>query len=79
MHSSRIRTRVIVASAAVIAGTLRFTGCRSTIAPVTTGGDPAENIKTVGVAVADQKSLFYVAAVDRMEQAADRKSSRRHS
>ena len=71
MHSSRIRSRLIVASAAAIVSTLLFTGCSSTAAPAGAGGDPAKNTKTIGVAVADQKSLFYVSAVDGMEQAAD--------
>lgn len=47
--------------------TLIISGCSATIAP-SSGGSKGD--KTIGVSVADQKSLFYVAAVDGMKQAA---------
>jgi len=71
MRSSTFRPRFTIASAAALSVTLLFTGCSSTVAPADTVGDSSANTKTIGIAVADQKSLFYVSAVDGMEQAAD--------
>lgn len=71
MHSSRFRPRFTIASAAALSVALLFTGCSSTVAPADTVGDSSTNTKTIGIAVADQKSLFYVSAVSGMKQAAD--------
>ena len=61
----------MIASAAALSAALLFTGCSPTLAPTSASGNGGDNGKTIGIAVADQKSLFYVAAVDGMEQAAD--------
>lgn len=66
--TSRTRSRSTTVATVALSVTLLFTGCSSTVGTGDAGG---ENTKTIGVAVADQKSLFYVAAVDGMEQAAD--------
>ncbi len=68
---STFRSKLAVTAAAALSATLLFSGCSSTVAPADSAGGDGENGKTIGVAVADQKSLFYVAAVDGMEQAAE--------
>jgi len=70
MHSINLRPKRTIASAAALSAALLFTGCSPTVAPAAAPGDGSDNGKTIGIAVADQKSLFYVAAVDGMEQAA---------
>jgi len=55
------RAAVVVSIGAVAA--LALTGCSA-------GGGSTDN-KTIGVSIADQKSLFYIAAADGMKQAAE--------
>lgn len=55
---------ISIASAAL----LTVTACSSTIPAPAEGESTGSNV--IGVSIADQKSLFYVAAVDGMEQAA---------
>jgi ribose transport system substrate-binding protein len=71
MHRKNFRPARLIACAAALSTALLFTGCSPTLSATPASGDGRENGKTIGIAVADQKSLFYVAAVDGMEQAAD--------
>ncbi len=66
--TSGTNTLRLAAVATLALTTLIISGCSSTTAPA--GGDTKDN-KVIGVSVADQKSLFYVAAVDGMKQAAE--------
>lgn len=66
--TSGTNTLRLAAVATLALTTLIISGCSSTTAPA--GGDNKDN-KVIGVSVADQKSLFYVAAVDGMKQAAE--------
>ena len=66
--TSGTNTLRLAAVATLALTTLIISGCSSTTAPA--GGDTKDN-KVIGVSVADLKSLFYVAAVDGMKQAAE--------
>jgi ribose transport system substrate-binding protein len=66
-NTSIKRGTTVLATLAIAA--LALSGCSATTAA---GGDSgAEKSKVIGVSVADQKSLFYIAAVDGMKQAAE--------
>lgn len=65
MHSTRIRRASVLLLAGAVAA-LGLAGCSTTDA----GGAPAGS-KTIGVSIADQKSLFYIAAADGMKAAAE--------
>ncbi|TFD48009.1 sugar ABC transporter substrate-binding protein [Cryobacterium sp. Hh11] len=62
--------RIAIAAVGAVAAASVFSACSQTVTPSTTEPAAGGN-KTIGIAVADQKSLFYVAAVDGMEQAAE--------
>ena len=66
--TSRTNTLRLAAVATLALTTLIISGCSATTAPA--GGGTTDN-KVIGVSVADQKSLFYVAAVEGMKQAAE--------
>lgn len=61
------RGLTVLAMASV--GAIALAACSSTV-PAPAEGE-ASGSKVIGVSIADQKSLFYVAAVDGMEQAAE--------
>ena len=63
--TSRTNTLRLAAVATLALTTLIISGCSATTAPA--GGGTTDN-KVIGVSVADQKSLFYVAAVEGMKQ-----------
>jgi len=76
---SAFKTRTLVAAAVVVATALTMTACgTSSSGSAGSGSDSAGGSAsaaagdyTIGVSVADQKSLFYIAAVDGMKKAAD--------
>ena len=69
MIKRKFGLRIAVAAVGAVAAASMFSGCSQTVAPPAAGSADGGS-QTIGVAVADQKSLFYVAAVDGMEQAA---------
>jgi ribose transport system substrate-binding protein len=66
--NKRTLQRGMTALAIASVGMLGLSACSSTVS-APTNGEPSGS-KVIGVSIADQKSLFYVAAVDGMEQAA---------
>lgn len=66
--NKRTLHRGLTALAMASVGAIALAACSSTV-PAPAEGE-ASGSKVIGVSIADQKSLFYVAAVDGMEQAA---------
>ena len=67
--NKRTLHRGLTALAMASVGAIALAACSSTV-PAPAEGE-ASGSKVIGVSIADQKSLFYVAAVDGMEQAAE--------
>lgn len=67
--NKRSLSRGVAALAITTVGILGLAACSATVSAPAEG--EASGSKVIGVSIADQKSLFYVAAVDGMKQAAE--------